>query len=418
MATISNVFAREILDSRGLPTVECWLWLDTGHFVTAAVPSGTSKGKYEAVELRDNDTTRMSGYGVLNAVNNIISVIGPKLVGQDPTQQKTIDELLISLDGTPNKSKLGANAILAVSQAVATAGAAVAGQPLYRYLHQLFQIGEQPRLPTCIYGLINGGEHGADNLDIQEFEIIPASHFDMNTSLNIAVTIFHQLGQLLISKGAIHSVGMAGGYAPNLYNNTDAFELMIETIKLSPFTFAQDVFFGIDISSSSFFEAGKYILKDKSQPYSSAELLEYYRTLRKQYHVFYFEDPFQEDDWGSWQTMVAEMGETTTIAGDDLLATNKEKLTKAIQDKACNAITIKPNQVGTLTETIDVIKMAKEAGMQVIMSHRSGETNDAFIADLAVAVGADYARFGPPNRGERTVKYNRLLQIHQELSQA
>lgn len=415
MPKIQTVYAHEILDCRGVPTIECGLWLDNGGYVFTSVPSGTSKGKYEALELRDGDANRYFGQGVLNAINNINQVLAPQLIGQDPTQQAALDQLLIAADGTPNKTKLGSNAILAVSQAIFKAGAAASNVQPYQYAFQQFQLTSELKVPTCIYGLLNGGEHGADNLDIQEFQVIPASHIDFATSLSMGATLFHTLEKVLISKGAIRSTGLSGGFAPNLYNNTDAFEILIETIKVSPYTFAQDLFFGVDMSASSFFEAGKYSLKDQSQPYSSDELLEYYKTLRQKYHVFYIEDPFQEDDWKSWSRITAELGETTVIAGDDLLVTNMAKIDEAVSQTACNAITVKPNQVGTITETVEVIRKAKAAGWQVICSHRSGETNDDLIADFAVGVGADYVRFGPTNRGERVAKFNRLLEIHQQL---
>jgi len=417
MASIQGVYAREILDSRGYPTVECTVWLDTGHVVVASVPSGTSKGKYEATELRDNDSSRMLGRGVLQAVSNVNTILGPLVIGRDPTAQADIDQILIQADGTPQKSKLGSNAILAVSLAVCKAGAASLGLPIYQYLFQQYRVVENLNIPTCIYSLINGGEHGADNLDIQEFQVIPASYMDYASSLNLGITLYQKLEEVLISKGAIHSVGLVGGFTPNLYNNTDAFELLVETTKASPYTFAQDLFFGVDMAASALFEAGRYVLKDKSQPYSSAELFEFYTKLRNLYQVFYLEDPFQDDDWSSWKQLTAELGATTAIVGDSLLVTNKERVEKAIAERACNAIAIKPNEIGTLTETIEVIKLAKSAGWQVVMSHRSGETNDDLIADLAVGLGADYCKFGPPNRGERVVKYNRLLQIFQDLSQ-
>lgn len=418
MPTIQAVLAREILDSRGMPTIECSLWLDSGVSVTSSVPSGTSKGKYEALEVRDNDPHRFYGKGVLTAVNNINQVIAPNLIGQDPTNQDGVDQVLISLDGTENKSNLGGNATLAVSQAVLKAGAAATNLSLYSYIQQKYLLTPEPTIPTSIYGLISGGVHGADNLDIQEFQLIPASHLDFPTSITMAATLFKKLEEVLMSKGAIHSVGLSGGFAPNLYNNTDAFEILIETIKVSQYTFAQDVFFGVDMSASSFFEAGKYSLKDQSQPYSPTDLIEYYKVLRQKYHVFYIEDPFEEDDWKTWSKFTQELGETTTVAGDALLVTNRTKVEEAIEKHACNAVIIKPNQVGTITETLQVVKMARDAGWQIICSHRSGETNDDLIADFAVGIGADYVRFGPPNRGERVAKFNRLLSIHTELEQA
>jgi enolase len=418
MAMIQGIFAREILDSRGLPTVECTLWLDTGSVVVTSVPTGTSKGKYEAVELRDNDPNHMQGMGVLQAVNNVNTILAPLLIGQDPLNQTEIDQLLINTDGTPRKSKLGANALMAVSLAVCKAGAASLNLPLYSYLFQKYKPTEAITIPTCIYTLINGGKHGADNLDIQEFQVIPASHLDYPSSLNLGTSLYHKLEEVLITKGAVHSVGLVGGFTPNLYNNTDAFELLVETTKASTYTFAQDLFFGVDMAASNLFQNGTYHLKDKAQPYSSHDLYEYYLSLRNLYHVFYIEDAFHEDDWKSWKKLVEEMGGTTTIVGDSFLATNKERTSKAISEKACNAFVLKPNEVGTLSEAIEVMQMARQAGWQVILSHRSGETNDDALADLAVGLGVDFCKFGPPNRGERITKYNRLLQIYNELPPA
>jgi enolase len=396
--------------------VECELWLDDGNQVITSVPSGVSKSKYEAVELRDNDPNRISGLGVLQAVNNVNTVISPQIIGKDPLNQTEIDQLLVNLDGTNNKSKLGANALLATSQAVLKAGAASQNLPLYSYLQQKYGMAAQIRIPACIYGLINGGDQGADNLDIQEFQIIPASHIPFPDSLAMAATLFKKLEEVLVSKGAIHSVGIVGGFAPNLYNNTDAFEIMIETIKATKYTFAQDLFFGVDMEAQAIYEAGKYILKDKSQPYSEKELIEYYHTMSQQFHVFYIEDPFREDDWESWKKITSELGETTVIAADNLLSTNLEKTKKAIAERACNAVIVKPNQVGTISEALEVVRTVKQAGWQLIFSHRSGETNDDIIADLSVGLGFDYVRFGPPNRGERMSKYNRLLQIYSEIT--
>lgn len=417
MSTITHVYAREILESRGLPTVECSIWLDTGQMVTATAPSGTSKGKYEAVEIRDGDINRMNGQGVLTAVNNINSIIGPQLIGQDPTNQTELDQMMVNLDGTANKSKLGANAMIAVSIALVKAGAAASNLPIYYYIFQKYQLANQLVMPNCIYTIINGGAHGADNLDIQEFQLIPASHLDYQSSLNIAVTLYAKLEEVLIIKGAVHSVGLVGGFTPNLFNNTDALEILIETIKASPFTFAQDIFFGCDISASNFFESGKYNLKDKSQPYSPEDLLDYYKTLRNNYHVFYIEDPYQEDDWKYWKRITSELGSTTMIAADSLLSAAADKSAKAITEKVANTAVIKPNQLGTISETIQLVHEVKQADWQVVMSHRSGETDDTFIADLAVGLGANYVRFGPPSRGERVVKYNRLLEIDQQLRQ-
>jgi enolase len=416
MSTIQQIYAREVLDSRGLPTIECSLWLDDGRSVMSTVPSGTSTGKYEAKELRDNDPNRMLGKGVLKAVENINTVLGPQLVGHDPTNQTEADQLMVNIDGTKDKSKMGANAILAISQCVLKAGAVSSNVPLYKYIQQKYQLTSELSLPTCVFSMMEGGKHGAENLDIQEFEIIPASYVDYPNALNMAVTIYNKIREVLIMKGAIHSTGLNGGFTPNLFNNTDAFEIIIESIKATPYTFAQDVFLGADMSASSFFENGKYILKDKSQAYSVKDLFKYYKSLKDLYHVFYIEDPFQEDDTKAWQELTLDIGSTSMIVGDSLLVTSLEKTTKAIQDKLCNSVLVKPNQTGTVSETIQVIKVAKESGWQVIVSHRSGGTIDDFVADLAVGTGAQYVKFGPPNRGERVAKYNRLSAIHAELT--
>jgi len=379
------------------------------------VPAGTSVGKHEARELRDGDPNRMMGKGVLKAIENINTIIAPQIIGKDPTQQSEIDQFLIQLDGTSDKSKLGANAILGVSQAVCKAGALTDNVALYYYIFNKYQLTQELFLPTNIFTVVNGGEHGADNLDLQEFQIIPASHISFPDSLSMAVTLFQKLEEVLILKGAIHSVGLVGGFTPNLYSNSDVFEILVETIKSSPYTLAQDLFFGVDAAASEFFEGGKYGLRDRAQPYTSGELIEYYQKLRSLYNVFYLEDPFAENDTGSWQSITASLGETTKIVGDSLLVTSQTKVQEAIDKKYCNTLLVKPNQVGTITETIQVISLARKAGWSIVLSHRSGETNDDFVADFAVGVGAEYTKFGPPNRGERTAKYNRLSQIYQEL---
>lgn len=416
MPIISAITAREILDARGVPTIECTMWLDNGMSAVTATPSGTTRGKYEAVVLRDTTNPRLLGNGVLQAINNIHTIIAPQLIGQDPTKQTELDQLLVNLDGTPDKHKLGANAMIVVSQAIMKVAALSLNMPVYYYIQQKYQLTDTLSIPTCIYNMIDGGKHGTTNLDFQEFQVLPATHIEYPASLEMAVTVFHKLGEILVTKGAVHSVGVGGGYAPNLYNNSDAFEILIETIKNSPYTFIQDLFFGVDMAASEFYQAGRYTLKDKQQPYSPKELMEYYKNMRKLYHVFSIEDPFQEDDWESWQAMTAELGETTTIIGDNLLSGSKTRTQQAIDKKACNAILIKPDQVGTLTESLEVIQMCKAAGWQVIVSHRSGETSDDFIADFAVGVGAHYTKFGPPNRGERVAKLNRLWQIYYEIT--
>lgn len=415
MATIQGLWAREVLDSRGIPTIECTLWLDTGGIVAASVPTGSSIGKYESVEVRDRDQNRFLGKGVTQAVQSINTQIAPQLIGKDPTSQQEIDQLLINLDGTAKKEKLGSNTLLAVSQAVIKGGALSLNQPLYFYIQSKYKMSQTLKIPTCIYTMVNGGEHGANNLDIQEFQIIAASHLDFSNSLNMAVTMFRHLSQVLAAKNAIHSVGPVGGFTPNLYNNTDVFELLIETAKTTSYVFSQDFFLGVDAAASKFYTGGKYHLRERAEGYSSTELLEYYKKIYDVFRVLCFEDPFREDDEKMWQQITAELGETSRIVSDLLTATNPERTQKAIDKKMANTLLVKPNQIGTMSETIAVIQLAKKAGWQILVSHRSGETNDDLIADFAVGIGADYVKFGPPNRGERTAKYNRLLMIEAEL---
>jgi len=415
MPIINGVHAREILDSRGLPTIECSLWLDSGHMATSSVPTGIEVSKYSAASLFDNNSSQMMGKGVTTAIKNINEVIAPQLIGKDPLKQTEVDQVLINLDGSADKSKLGANAILAVSQASLKAGAMSVEMPLYYYIQQKYQLTDDFNIPTCVYSMFNGGIYGTGNLDLKDFCIIPAGHIDYKKSLNMAVTFFQKLEAVLISKEAIRCVGKVGGFAPNLYSNVDAFEILIETTKTTPFTFAQDLFFGIDVSAAHIHSDGKYLLRDRSKPYTAAELFKYYQTLRTVHQVTYIEDPYQEDDWRSWQELTKDMGETTNVVGNRLVTANKERLQKAVKEQACNTVAIKPIEVGTVSETIDFIKTAKEANLKIIISQRSGETNDDFLADLAVGVGSSFVKFGAPNRGERVAKYNRLLEIYQQL---
>ncbi|MBI5151275.1 MAG: phosphopyruvate hydratase [Candidatus Pacebacteria bacterium] len=415
MAVIQAVHAREILDSRGIPTIETTIILDTGIMVSAAVPSGTSTGKHEAVELRDGDQTRMLGKGVLKAVKNVNEVIAPAIIGQDPSRQTNLDQILVNLDGTPNKSKLGSNAMLSVSQAGARAGAAIAGMSLYQYFKEKYQLISGYKMPIPAFNLINGGAHGAGNLDFQEFHVVPASNKPFHVALQIGAEIFMTLEKVLISKGAVHSTGIEGGFAPNLYTNTDAFQLFFEAVKEMPYVIGQDVFLGIDAASNYFYSGGKYKIRDRSEPFNTDQIIEYYKEIQEKYHVFSIEDGLAEDDWDGWKKLTKELQSVAVIVGDDFLTTNKERVLKAVQEQACTGIIIKPNQIGTISETVEVVKIAKDAGWQTIFSHRSGETTDDFMADFAVGCGADYVKFGAPSRGERVVKYNRLLKIEAEL---
>ncbi len=416
MAKIKEIKAREILDSRGNPTVEAKVTLETRHQVIASVPAGESLGKYEAVELRDGDQDRYNGMGVLKAVENVNRIIAPKLMGKDPTKQKEIDDLIIGLDGTKNKSKLGANAILSVSQGICEAGALIKGLPIYRHVEELYsgKKGQSLVIPTPTFNLINGGKHGAGNLEFQEFHIIPTSEIPYQQILEMAEEIYQATEKVLIRHGAIHSVGDEGGFAPNLFTNIDALEVIIEAIKESGHLIEKDVVLGLDVAASHFYKEGKYKIRDKTLPLEPGEMIEYYRDLANQYPLRILEDPLFEDDWGGWSRLVTMLPKITVV-GDDLLVTNKERVERAVKDKACSALLAKPNQIGTISETLEVIKAARNAGWKIIVSHRSGETNDDFIADFAVGVRADFTKFGAPARGERVVKYNRLLAIEEEL---
>lgn len=408
---IQSVYAREILDSTGLPTLEVTLWLENGLLSTASVPSGHAVGKHEAKSLRDQDGNRLFGEGVQKAVQIVHEVIGPKLIGLDVTSQTALDQLLVNLDGTPDKTNFGANTLLAISQAALKAGALSINVPVFYYLKEKYQLIQNFDMPTPIFDLINGGAHGASNLDLQEFQIIPASHFNLRQSMDIGIQLFHQLGEVLKAKGAIYSVGLSGGYAPNLFHNLDAFEILIETLHNTNYAFGRDVFFGVDAAADWFQTNRGYRLKDNPDPFSPQQLLEFYETLRKTYHTISIEDGFSQDATSDWQTLTRNLGETTMILADKMTSTNKILLQKAIQDKVCNGIIIKPHQIGTISETIETISLAKQAGLKIVVSHRSRETNDDFLADLSVGIGADYVKFGAPSRGERVVKYNRLMMI-------
>lgn len=409
----------EILDSRGNPTIETACQLDTGQVSVASVPSGASTGAHEALELRDNDPNRYKGKGVLKAVSNVNQVLGPGVVGMDPTDQDSVDNRLRSIDGTPNKSKLGGNSILSVSIAVAKAGALVNQTSLYKWVKNLAERKgikvDKLKVPTPIFNMINGGLHGAGNLDFQEFFVIPATIKTFSQSLQTGVEIYLSLGENLTRRGAIHSVGDEGGYAPNLFTNADAVEILVETIKQTPYAMGRDVFLGLDVAASHFYNGNAYSIRDKSAPIEERAMIDYYEELNETYHLAILEDPLQQNAWSGWKEITQTLGNEITIVGDDLLVTNPERVKKATVEKSCNAILVKPNQIGTVSETLEVVKMARDANWKVVVSHRSGETNDWFIADFAVGIGADYVKFGAPARGERVAKYNRLSSIEVEL---
>lgn len=416
MALIQAIHAKEVLDGRGIPTIETTLWLDNGLTASSSVSAGTATGKFEGFELRDGDTARMVGKGVLKAVANVNEVIAPQLIGKDPSNQEELDQIMLSLDGTPNKSKLGTNTISSVSQALLKVAALDHGLPLYSYIQQRYQFTSSLAIPSCIFCMIDGGEHGSDNADLQEFQIIPASFMEYPNALNAAVVFQKKLEEVLITKKAIHSVGILGGFAPNLYSNTDVLELLIETVKATPYTFAQDLFFGIDASANSFFFNGKYQLKDKNTAYTTKELFEYYQNIRTVYKAIYFEDPFGISDKNGWRDITETFAEAARVSADSLTDSNITQIDLVTREKLANTFVLKPSKVGTMTELMAAVRYIRQTDAQIVISHRSGETSDDFIADLAVGVGADYAKFGPVMREERLAKYNRLSQIFTDLT--
>lgn len=419
MSKITRVWSREILDSRATPTVETAVQLDDGNVAVASVPSGASTGTFEAREIRDGDPKRYFGKGVLKAVANVNQIISPAVVGLDPADQAGLDKKLVDLDGTPNKEKLGANSILSVSLAALRASATSQRQQVYvwtQVLAQKFGITAQLKVPTPIFNMINGGLHGAGNLDFQEFFVIPSSASAYHQGLEDCVVIYHKLKENLARKGAIHSVGDEGGYAPNLFTNGDALSILVETVKEAGFSIGRDIFLGLDVAASTFYKDGKYSVRDRSTPLDTDGMITLYSSLYDQYHLAILEDPLYEDDWSGWAKLTQVFGEKSLIVGDDLLVTNAERVSRGIKEKACNAVLVKPNQIGTISEMLQVVKMARDASWKVIVSHRSGETNDSTISDIAVGIGADYVKFGAPARGERVAKYNRLLTIEAELA--
>lgn len=415
---IYSIRAREILDSRGNPTVETTVVLESGYQGTAAVPAGASLGKYEAVELRDGDPKRFNGMGVLKAVENVNTILAAKLKGMDALGQAVLDKTMIDLDGAPDKKTLGANSILSISLAISLAAANHTKQPLYQYLNSFFNSlipTKFERMPTPEFNIINGGKHGAGNLDFQEFHIVPATNKPYHEALRIGAEIYHSLKKVLAYRNAIHSVGDEGGFAPNLFTNLEALEIILDAIRETPYKFGLDVFFGLDVAANSFKKDKGYQIKDRPDPLTAKQFIEYYKELHAKYRLLLLEDPLEEDDWQSWSEITALLGNEVLIVGDDILVTNKSRLEKAIQLKACSAILLKPNQIGSLSEFLEVVALAKKNDIKTVVSHRSGETNDDFISDLAVAVQSDYVKFGAPARGERVAKYNRLLEIETEL---
>ena len=414
---INNVYAREILDSRGLPTIECSLSLNSGVLVVTSISTANENKEADLVELRDHDETRMLGLGVKKAVEIINTRIAPLLLGKNPINQEEIDQMLLSLDPSKNMSNVGANTTMVVSQAVLKAAALSYGWPPYYYLFKKYALTQVLSIPTCIYGMIDGGRHGTDNLDFQEFQIIPANNLSYERSIEIAMMIFRALGRILKEKGAIRSVGPNGGYTPNLYKNTDAFDLLTQAAREVSLTVGRDVFFGADLDANSFFKSGKYLIKDRNEAYNIKQWLAYLQDLNKLYGIYSFEDPFSTTDIPSWKEFNIDFGRSARIICDSLTKTNAKNTQLAIKERLGNTLLVKTGQVPTFTDLINTVKLAKNANWQLIVSNREGETNDDLIADLGVGLGSEFVKFGPPNRGERIVKFNRLLQISQELKQ-
>lgn len=411
MTIISDVYAREILDSRGNPTVEVEVILEDGTMGRAAVPSGASTGAHEAVELRDDDKGRYLGKGVLQAVDNVNTIIAPEIIGLDALDQVDIDQTLIDLDETPNKARLGANAILGVSMAVAKAAANALGQPLYKYLGGI----NSKELPVPMMNILNGGKHADNNVDIQEFMVMPVGAPNFAEGLRMCTEVFHNLKSVLKSKGLNTAVGDEGGFAPNLKSNEEALTVIIEAISKAGYKPGEEIMLALDVAATELYKDGNYFLEGEGKTKSSAEMIDFYEEMSNKYPIISIEDGLSEDDWEGWQQMTARLGKKLQLVGDDLFVTNTERLEKGIQTSTANSILIKVNQIGTLTETFDAIEMAKRAGFTAVVSHRSGETEDVTIADIAVAANAGQIKTGAPSRTDRVAKYNQLLRIEEEL---
>lgn len=413
MTEILDVLAREILDSRGNPTVEVEVLLEGGDFGRAAVPSGASTGEHEAVELRDGDKSRYNGKGVLKAVQNVNDIIADEIIGLDATDQVFIDKLLIELDGTENKGKLGANAILGVSLAVAKAAASALDLPLYNYLGGV----NAKVLPVPQMNILNGGKHADNNVDLQEFMVMPVNATSFHEALRMGVEVFHSLKNVLKKKGYNTAVGDEGGFAPDLKSNEEAVEVILEAIEKAGLKAGADVYLALDPASSEFYDAERklYLLKSENKELTAEQMVDYYADWVKKYPIISIEDGMAEDDWDGWKIMTEKLGDKIQLVGDDLFVTNTRRLAKGIEMGVTNSILIKLNQIGTLTETLDCIQMAHRAGFTTVISHRSGETEDSTIADVAVAVNAGQIKTGSASRSDRIAKYNQLLRIEEML---
>jgi enolase len=406
----ASVHAREVIDSRGNPTVEVDVTLADGSFGRSAVPSGASTGKREALELRDNDKARFGGKGVLTAVNNVNTIIAQALVGQDASNQSAIDQLMIALDGTENKAKLGANALLAVSMAVAHAAAKAQGKPLYRYLQT-----DTLKMPVPMMNIINGGAHADNSVDMQEFMIVPVGAPSFKEAVRYGAQVFHELKKVLHDKGLNTAVGDEGGFAPDLSSNEEAISVILQAIASAGFVSGKDIMIALDCASSEFYQEGKYNLHSENRSMTSAEFVDYLAAWCDKYPIISIEDGMAEDDWAGWKLLTERLGKKVQLVGDDLFVTNSKILKEGIDKGIANSILIKVNQIGTLTETLEAIAMAKTAGYTAISSHRSGETEDTTIADLAVATGVGQIKTGSMSRSDRVAKYNQLLRIEEAL---
>ncbi|OQC09329.1 MAG: Enolase [Candidatus Cloacimonetes bacterium ADurb.Bin088] len=409
MSSIIHIYGREILDSRGNPTVEADLHLESGVITRAGVPSGASTGEREAIELRDGDKSRYGGKGTLKAVQNINDKIAPALIGMESTAQSHLDHAMLDIDGTPNKAKLGANAILAVSMAAARASAIELDLPLYRYLGGV----NACTLPVPMSNIINGGAHADNNVDIQEFMIMPLGADSFREAIRMNAETFHALRAILIKRGLATGVGDEGGFAPNLDSNEAALEVIVEAITAAGYKPGQDIYIALDAAASSFWKDGKYIFEGKEM--NSDAMIAYYEMIAEKYPIVSLEDGLAENDWDGWKQLNARLGNKIQIVGDDLLVTNPQFIKRGIAEKAANSVLIKLNQIGTVSETIEAINMAHKAGWTCVVSHRSGETGDTFIADLAVALNTGQIKTGSISRSERVDKYNQLLRIEEEL---
>ena len=415
MSVIELVYAREVLDSRGNPTVEVEVVLEDGAMGRAIVPSGASTGAFEAVELRDGDKGRYLGKGVETAVANVNEIIAPEIEGMDAFDQPAIDAIMIELDGTPNKGKLGANAILGVSMAVARAAADEIGLPLFQYLGGV----NAKQLPVPMMNILNGGEHADNNVDVQEFMILPVGACCFKEGLRMGAEVFHSLKKVLGEKGLACGVGDEGGFAPNLGSNREALELIVEAITKAGYKPGEDVMLGLDVAATEMYnkETKKYVLAGEGKELTAAEMVALYEDWSNNFPIITIEDGLDEEDWDGWKLLTEKLGNKLQLVGDDLFVTNTERLEKGIENGVANSILVKVNQIGTITETLDAIEMAKRAGYTAVISHRSGETEDSTIADLAVAVNAGQIKTGAPARSERVAKYNQLIRINEELGE-